>query len=286
MITPPTPIQTTLNTTTTQLQHTSGIPRLDAELILAHVLGVPRSYILARGDRPLTTDELHRYKQLIERRSNGEPIAYLIGTREFWSLPLAVTPATLIPRPETEQLVELCLQMNSQQECMNVCDLGTGSGAIALAIAHERPHWRVLATDVSEAALNVARTNAATLAITNVTFAQSSWFDGIPHQKFQIIISNPPYIADNDPHLQSDGLPYEPRLALVSPSDGLTALREIATQSRLWLAQTGKIYLEHGYDQQPSLIKLLTDLGYSEVKGHNDLNGIPRVVTAQQAQTK
>lgn len=282
MITPPTPIQATLNSTSTQLQHTSASPRLDAELILAHVLGVPRSYILARGDRPLTIDELHRYKQLIERRSNGEPIAYLIGTREFWSLPLSVTPATLIPRPETEQLVELCLQMNPQHEGVSVCDLGTGSGAIALAIAHERPHWQVLATDISEAALNVARTNAATLAITNVAFAQSAWFDGLPHQKFQIIISNPPYIADNDPHLQSDGLPYEPRLALVSPNDGLAALCEIATQSRSWLAQAGKIYLEHGYDQQPSLIKLLTDLGYTEVQGHCDLNGIPRVVSAQR----
>lgn len=278
-------IQTSLEGAITQLRLTSGSPRLDAELILAHVLSVQRSYLLAYNDRVLSSEEQHRFQNLIMRRSNGEPIAYLIGKREFWSLPLTVTPATLIPRPETELLVELCLQENPQQEGINVCDLGTGSGAIALALAHERPHWYMLATDVSQEALSVAQHNAQLLGISNIVFAQSSWFNNLPQQKFQIVISNPPYVAANDPHLQSNGLPFEPRLALVSPGDSLAALREIAIHARSWLAHSGKIYLEHGYDQQPRLIELLTKLGYAEVKGHRDLNSVPRAVSAKMERT-
>lgn len=266
-----------------QIHHLSASAHLDAGVLLAHVLDVERSYIIAHNKKMLSPEQAIHYQQLVERRAQGEPVAYLTGVREFWSLPFTVTPDTLIPRPETELLVELCLNAAEKTDNINACDLGTGSGAIALALAHERPGWRVVATDLSVAALNVARLNSKKLRVNNVDFVQSSWFDELPQQRFHVILANPPYVAAHDSHMQTDGLRYEPVQALVASEDcdGYSALRAIATEARAWLTDSGYLYMEHGHDQQSVLITLLSNLGYSEVNGHCDLNGIPRVVSAR-----
>lgn len=279
----PIDIKTAVDNAIRQIHHLSATAQLDAGVILAHVLDVERSYIIAHGRKMLSPEQALRYQQLIERRAQGEPVAYLTGVREFWSLPLIVTPDTLIPRPETELLVELCLDATAQADNINACDLGTGSGAIALALAHERPDWRIVATDRSTAALTIARLNSKKLGVGNVDFVQSSWFDDLTPQRFHIILANPPYVAAHDSHLQTDSLRYEPIQALVASEDcdGYSALRAIATQARAWLTGLGYLYLEHGHDQQLMLITLLSNLGYSEVKGHCDLNDVPRVVGAR-----
>lgn len=279
----PVSIQAAVDIASRQIHHVGASANLDAGVLLAHVLGVERSYIIAHSRKTLSPEHAFHYQQLIERRIQGEPVAYLTGVREFWSLPFTVTPDTLIPRPETELLIELCLNTTAPAETINACDLGTGSGAIALALAHERPRWRIVATDVSPAALKVARLNRKKFCVENVDFVQSSWFDNLASQPFHFILANPPYVAAHDPHLQTGSLPYEPVQALIASEgcDGYSALRAIAFESRAWLADSGYLFMEHGYDQQPALISLLSNLGYSEIKGHCDLNGIPRVVSAR-----
>ena len=283
MFPPPISIQAAIDTATHQLHPLSASANLDAGVLLAHVLGVERSYILAHSRKSLSPEQASRYQQLIERRILGEPVAYLTGVREFWSLPFTVTPDTLIPRPETERLIELCLDATAHLKNIHACDLGTGSGAIALALAHERPSWKIIATDRSAAALKVARLNSKKFCIENVDFVQSSWFDDLASQQFQVILANPPYVAAHDSHLQTGSLPFEPVQALVASEDcdGYTALRTIAIEARAWLADSGYLFMEHGHDQQPVLNTLLSNLGYAEIKGHCDLNGIPRVVSAR-----
>jgi release factor glutamine methyltransferase len=207
-------------------------PTLEAEVLLAYVLGSTRSRLLSLAERKLNEDQLMQFNRLLERRFQGEPAAYLTGRREFWSLDLQVTPDVLIPRPETERLVELALERIPENECWRIADLGTGSGAIALAIARERPRCRIIATDISEAALEVAYANAERLAIRNIEFrlGDSDWFGVLQDEQFDMVASNPPYVRSDDPHLEA--LRFEPQVALVAGAGGLQSLRDIATQAR------------------------------------------------------
>jgi release factor glutamine methyltransferase len=256
--------------------------RLDAELLLAHVLDAERASVVARDDRVLTPEEQGDFENLVARRLAGEPLAYLTGTREFWSLELAVTPAVLVPRPETELLVEWGLELlevtaKSEGE-RRVLDLGTGSGAIALAFAKEHPAVQIVATDVSTAALEVARANARRLGFANVEFRHGDLFAALTPadgESFDLVLSNPPYVALGDPHLAA--LKFEPQLALTSGPDGLDALRAIVAGAREFLHPGGWLMVEHGAEQGQAVRELLEDEGYAETATRRDLAGHERV---------
>ncbi|MGN2249094.1 peptide chain release factor N(5)-glutamine methyltransferase [Frateuria sp. GZRe14] len=251
--------------------------RAEAAILLAHALGKPRSWLLAHADDPADTAGAAAFAELVERRAAGEPVAYLTGHRGFWTLDLEVTPATLIPRPETELLVELALAKLPREGAPRVADLGTGSGAIALAIARECPHTRVLATDASAAALAVARRNAEANRIRNVGFAQGDWFAALGDERFDLIVSNPPYIAADDPHLERGDLRFEPGSALASGSDGLDDIRRIVAGARSHLAGDGWLLFEHGWDQGTAVRGLLDAAGYRDVFTAQDLEQRDRV---------
>ncbi len=245
--------------------------RIDAELLLLHVLRKPRSWLFTHAADVLDMDVQTAYAALIERRAAGEPVAYITGRRGFWSLDLEVSPATLIPRPETELLVELALQRLPADAPCSVADLGTGSGAIALAIAHERPHARVIATDASAAALAVAQRNAQHHAIGNVTFLHGNWLAPLAGQHFDLIVSNPPYIEAADPHLAQGDLRFEPSTALASGDDGLDDIRRIVRDARAHLIPGGWLLFEHGWNQGAAVRTLLAAAGYAEVFTAQDL---------------
>jgi release factor glutamine methyltransferase len=244
--------------------------RLEAELLLAHALGVSRAKLYAWPELVPDADARARFERAVEARAGGEPIAYLLGHREFWKLDLSVSPAVLIPRPETERLVELALERIAPDREVRVADLGTGSGAIALALASERPRAHVLATDASADALAVARANAQRLALGNVTFAQGDWCDALGAARFDVIVSNPPYIAENDPHLDAGDLPREPRAALASGVDGLDAIRRIVARAPSHLEAEGWLLLEHGWDQAAQVRALLERAGFVAVESARD----------------
>lgn len=251
--------------------------RIEVQCLIQHVLNVNRAYLLSHPERRLNKPEQARYDKLLQRRLHGEPIAYLLDEREFFGLSFKVTPATLIPRPETELLVELALQRIPPHGPYCVLDLGTGSGAIALSIAHSRPDIEVLACDASAAALDVARENARRLGINNASFIQSDWFQALAEKHFGIIVSNPPYVAADDPHLAQGDLRFEPASALVSGGDGLHDIRQIITQAKSCLVPGGWLLLEHGYDQAARVRELLQQAGYGEVFSARDLAGTERV---------
>jgi release factor glutamine methyltransferase len=259
------------------LQTVSDHPARDAEVLLLHVLQVARSHFHAWPERTLTASEQQAYAVCIERFQRGEPVAYIIGHREFWSLDLTVTPATLIPRPETELLVETVLATLAKTAALTVADLGTGSGAIALALATERPHWEVHATDISTAALAVATTNAMRLALTNVTFHAGDWCAALPPVRFDAIISNPPYIALADSAIERRVKASEPHTALFAGADGLSAIRQIIAMAKDHLHPGGYLFLEHGSLQAEAVRCLLEKAGYTKIGLHTDLAGLARV---------
>ena len=224
----------------------SGLVPIDAQVLLAHVVARDRAWLAAHRDETLTRDHADAFFELAKRRREGEPVAYLTGFREFFGLRISVTPAVLIPRPETETLVELALEWLPIERPLRVLDLGTGSGAIALALAHERPQARVIATDASSAALEVARKNAQTLAIANVEFVDADWYVGFDESAFDLIASNPPYVATGDPHLDEGDLRFEPSAALVAEAAGLAALRTIIAGAPPRLVPGGALVVEHG----------------------------------------
>lgn len=265
------------NITALLQQATQKIDRLDAEALLCHLLQRDRSYLRAWPERELEDDLLEQFNALVKRRQQGEPLAYLIGWREFWSLKLKVTPATLIPRPETELLVEQALQHIPPNATWRIADLGTGTGAIALAIASERPSCRITATDFSKEALAVAQENAAQLAVTNIEFRHGSWCAALGDERYELIAANPPYIDESDDHLQRDGLPFEPQTALTPGGDGLSALRTIITEAKSHLTAPGWLLLEHGYDQGTAVRDLLMAAGYDEVATQRDLGNQERL---------
>lgn len=274
-------IQHILAQDTVNLSATLGLEvssaRIEVQCLLQNVLHVPRVYLLAHPERVLSGAEFRHYSELLQRRLQGEPIAYILGTREFFGLTLKVTAATLIPRPDTELLVELALQRLPANEHCAVLDLGTGSGAIALAIAHERPEAEVVACDASVLALAVAQENALALSVSNASFVQSNWFAALGRQRFDLIVSNPPYIAAGDPHMALGDVRFEPVSALISGADGLDDLRHIINQSFTYLVPGGWLLLEHGYDQAERVRKLLLQAGFEKVFSACDLAGIERV---------
>ena len=255
----------------------SDTPRLDAEVLLAYSLNKPRSHLRAWPERVADIEQAHQFAELLTRRLQGRPVAHLIGRREFWSLELQVTPATLIPRPETELLVELALARLPADQPVQVADLGTGSGAIALAIARERPRAEVVATDFSIEALQVAEQNARRLGITNVEFRRGDWCAALGDDRFALIVSNPPYLADTDIHLSQGDVRFEPRCALVAGKDGLDAIRLIIAQAGEHLNTGGWLLLEHGFDQRKAVAALLQDHGFTAIKNYRDLAGLDRV---------
>jgi len=260
---------------TSQLNKTSDTPALDAELLFCAISGIDRSAVTTGRSMTLTNRQREVFLTLIKRRTAGEPIAYLLRRKEFWSQDLLVSPEVLIPRPETELLVEQALEHLPEQPC-NVADLGTGSGAIALAIATERPNVQVTATDISQSALEVAMKNAARLGVRNVTFRQGDWFAPLADQHYRLIVSNPPYVRVGDPRLEAGTL-YEPVDALISGYDGLDALRMICAAARRYLNSQGVLVLEHACDQKNAVHKLLSQGGFETIVSSTDLAGKPRV---------
>lgn len=258
------------------------IDPVDASLLLAHALGKPRSWLFAHADDALGAADAARFDALLARRAAGEPVAYLTGTRGFWTLELAVTPATLVPRPETELLVELALARLPQGQLLRIADLGTGSGAVALALAKERPQACVLATDASPEALDVARENARRHGIGNVTFRAGSWLQPLDGECFDLIASNPPYVADGDPHLARGDLRFEPAMALSCGPDGLDAIRIIVRDAPACLRSGGWLLLEHGWDQGEAVRALLVEAGFVDGVTERDLEGRDRVTLGRR----
>jgi len=255
----------------------SRIDAVDGQWLLAHALGRSTAWLYAHADVAVDNAAAAYFETLIERREAGEPVAYLVGRRGFWSFDLQVTPDTLIPRPETELLVELALARLPSDRMLQVADLGTGSGAIALALAHERPRAQVLATDASSAALDVARANATRLGIGNIAFARGDWYAALQQRRLDLIASNPPYIAAGDPHLSLGDLRREPATALASGVDGLDAIRTIVAGAPLHLVAGGWLLLEHGMEQGDAVRMLLRDAGFVDVGTDRDLEGRDRV---------
>ncbi len=260
------------------LNASSDTARLDAELLLCKVLAKTRSYLFTWPEKELTPDQQQSFQQLIAQRSTGTPVAYLLGYREFWGMELAVSAATLIPRPDTELLVQVALERLETYHSPKILDLGTGTGAIALALAKERPDAQITAVDQSLAALAVAQINAQKLNLTKLEFVQSDWFSAFTKEsQFDLIVSNPPYIADSDPHLEQGDLRFEPRSALSSGADGLKDLIHLIQNAPYYLKPQAWLLLEHGYDQGSAVIQLLSKRGYTELACYQDLGGNDRV---------
>jgi len=271
-----------LETTTRVLQSTSPTPRLDAEVLLMHVCGLDRSGLIARGHAVLTDAQERRLEEMLARRRRGEPIAHLTGTREFWSMEFIVSPATLIPRPETELLVEMALTRIPPDSHWTIADLGTGSGAIALALARERSHCRIIATEISSAALEVARANAGKFSLANVELRHGDWLSPLADDVLDMIVSNPPYVCASDPHLEAGDVRYEPRQALIAGADGLDAIRQIASAAGRYLKPGAWLLLEHGWDQAGVVSGLLRRLGYHDIVCSPDLAGHARLTGCRQ----
>jgi len=268
--------------TTARLSAVSPTPRLDTEVLLGLATGLARSALLAGGQRPLQGEAAARFAELVERRCSGEPVAYLSGRREFWSIELEVGPAVLIPRPETELLVEEALARVPADAQWAIADLGTGSGAVALAIALERPRCRVVGTDQDARALAIAERNRARLGAANVTLRAGAWCTPLHAEKFHVIVSNPPYVRADDPHLDRGDVRFEPRNALVGGRDGLDAIRALLDCAPARLHAGGWLLLEHGFDQAPAVHDLLAGAGLIGVSTSSDLAGRPRVSAARR----
>ncbi|MDD5265730.1 MAG: peptide chain release factor N(5)-glutamine methyltransferase [Methylococcales bacterium] len=270
-------IKTLLAHAANSLTSHSDSPLLDAEVLLGFVLNKPRTYLRAWCDNTLTDQQISAFEALIKQRLQGIPIAYLTGTREFWSRDFTVTPDVLIPRPDTELLIELSLDLIPKNQAANLIDLGTGSGIIAVTLAAERPNAHVTAVDASLAAVAVARHNARQHQLTNIEFYQSDWFANVPESLFDLVISNPPYIDSDDEHLQQGDVRFEPKTALIADNQGLSDIQIIADKARSYLKPAGHLLIEHGYNQAPQVQAIFNALAYDKVQSHIDLSGQPRV---------
>lgn len=255
---------------------------LEASILLAKAIAQDRAYLLAHADDALNAEHDAAFEALLKRRLAGEPMAYLLGRREFYGLDFVVSPAVLIPRPETELLVDTALELIPPQGAYRVLDLGTGSGAIALSLAKHRPRAEFTAVDSSAAALAVAKQNALHLSVANVEFVQSDWFSAVNEaQPYQLIIANPPYIAADDPHTQRGDLRFEPKAALISGADGLDAISHIVVKAPAFLVKDGQLLFEHGFTQKEACLALLQRHGYRVKRALNDLGGQPRAILSR-----
>ena len=263
-----------------QLVACSDSPALDIAMLLCHCLQKPSSYLRAWPEAEVPEPARQQFQSLLERRITGEPVAYLIGERGFWSLDLQVSPCTLIPRPETELLVELALAKISAKTAASILDLGTGTGAIALALAAERSDCMIKACDITAQAVALAESNRQKYSLDNVEIFQSNWFAALSDQSFDLIVSNPPYIDSADKHLQQGDVRFEPRSALVADSKGLADIATIIRQAPAYLSDHGWLLLEHGYDQATAVQALLATAGFEQVFTQQDLAGLDRVTGA------
>ena len=259
-----------------QFAKSQGLDTLDAEVLLAHVLEKNRAYLLTWPDAPVADIAATHYQNYLTRRALGEPIAYILGYKEFWSLPIGVTSDTLIPRADTECWIHWLLQYFTDPERLRVLELGTGSGAVALALAHEKPQWAICAVDYSKAALAMAIRNAQTLGSPQIEWLLSDWYQALSGRVFDVIVANPPYIAEEEPHWQQGDLRFEPKSALVAAENGLKDLAHIIQQAPQYLASLGLLLVEHGYWQGPSVSSLFIAAGFSTVETHCDYGGQPR----------
>lgn len=259
----------------------SPTEHLDLELLLAAALNKPTSYLHTWPEKLVDQQELTLFNEYLQKRLQGEPIAYILGEQGFWSLDLQVGKQTLIPRPDTELLVETCLNHTPKDKVLHILDLGTGTGAIALAIASERPLAEVVGVDFIEEAILLAEKNRARLRLTNVEFMQSNWFSHLIGQQFNIIVSNPPYIASDDPHLVKGDVRFEPKSALISGKDGLDDIRKIIQQAPNYLLENGWLFFEHGYQQAKAVQQLLTERGFINISTFYDLGDNERVTGGQ-----
>lgn len=280
-------VESTLKQAVQQLQESgSDSPSLDAAVLLCHALDKPRSFLLTWPDKILSSSQLDTFHVLLQRRLGGEPVAYIVGEREFWSLPLKVSPSTLIPRPDTERLVEIALEKAVDNQG-DILDLGTGTGAIALAIASELPQRQVWGVDLKPEAQQLAQSNADALNLRNTHFLAGSWFEPISAgTKFALIVSNPPYIEKEDPHLTQGDVRFEPLSALVAEEKGLADIKHIATLARHYLDQNGWLMFEHGFEQGEAVRELLTSLGYDQVSTYKDYGDNDRVTIGQYSSMK
>lgn len=254
--------------------------KVDSQILMATVLNKPTSYLLTWPGHKLNEQQKAQFKHFVERRRLGEPVAFITGKQEFWSLPFFVAPCTLIPRPDTETLVEQVLANNNHAN-LSLLDLGTGTGAIALALASEQSNWQIDAVDFNVEAVQLAKTNAQHLALNNVNIYQSDWFSNIGSEKyFDVIVSNPPYIDGNDTHLNDGDLRFEPRSALVASDNGYADIRQIIDKARQYLQGGGQLYLEHGFEQHLVVQELFSDYGYKNIHTYNDFGGNPRITMA------
>jgi release factor glutamine methyltransferase len=272
-----TSIQDALRQARSFLKNTASSSSMDAELLLAHCLKKSRHYLYTYPEFELSEQEWTMYQHDLRACSEGYPLAYVTGQRSFWSFNLSVNQACLIPRPETELLVELSLSLLKSSSEVSLLDLGTGSGAIALALASECPHWQITATDISEAALALAQNNADVLKAQGLRFICSDWFNAVPQQSFHAIVSNPPYLAVDDPHLQQGALRFEPKTALSSGPEGLDALHTIIQQAPAFLIEGGFLLLEHGFQQKNAVQQSLRENAYTRIQTWQDHQGHDRV---------
>lgn len=271
-------VESSLKAAILQLQEGENTsPSIDAAVLLCHTLDKPRSYLLTWPEKHLTLEQEQHFNELLTRRLTGEPVAYIVGEREFWSLPLKVSPSTLIPRPDTERLVEVALD-KTFGKAGDILDLGTGTGAIALALASEMPNRNVTGIDLRPEAQQLASENAERLNITNTTFLNGSWFEPLPeNSRFSLIVSNPPYIEKDDPHLSQGDVRFEPITALVAEEKGLADIKHIADNARHYLEADGWLAFEHGYDQGDAVREIMQALGYLDVMTEKDYGGNDRV---------
>jgi len=276
-------IQTVLTEAARSLQTVSDSALLDTEILLSLALGTDRTYLHRWPDRRLEAEQQKQFFSLLRQRQQGTPIAYITGIREFWSREFQVTPDVLIPRPDTELLIELSLKLLPIDAPVNIIDLGTGSGIIAITLAAERPHAHISASDNSPAALHVAQSNAAKHNINNIQFYLSDWFADLPDMRFNLIVSNPPYIAPDDIHLQQGDLRFEPASALCASEQGLEAIKIIAGSANRYLEPGGHLLIEHGYNQQQQIRSILADFNYQNIQTYTDLTGQPRATYGQKS---
>ena len=268
-----------LNAATSVFSSISDTASLDAELLMRHVLGCDRTYLFTWSDKSLSEQQLEAFNKAVERRKAGEPIAHITGQREFWSLSLAVNPSTLIPRPDTETLVEVALDIavNLELEHGQGLDLGTGTGAIALALASELPNWDWQGVDLSEDAVSLAKSNAMKNKVTNISFCQSNWFENVAEREFDLIVSNPPYIDPKDPHLAEGDVRFEPLSALIAADNGMADVCYIIEKAKNYLKDDAALLIEHGYDQGTAVRQCFIDNDYHAVQTFKDLAGNERV---------
>lgn len=275
-------IQQALQQATRELNESSPTATLDAQILLSHVLECNIAHLIAWPKKTLTEQQQRLYQLLVTKRQKGVPVAHLTGQREFWSLDLAVDDSTLIPRPETETLVEYILSNFSREKELALLDMGTGTGAIAIAIASERPGWKITASDISEQALKLARTNSQKHQTGNITFICSDWFENITSDNFDIIVSNPPYIAGDDPHLQQGDVRFEPKSALSSGKTGMDDIEHLCCHAKNHLVKNGWLIVEHGYNQQQPVANCFVKSGFAEIEQQKDLSGHTRMTAGKR----